>query len=148
MRAYLQGTSVVRVSWYNTSKSKYETYVVGFSSTDMQLRNDYAYFVDCSDNSSLLLYGATIAGPHAITLNPGWNAVGWSSLITLKASDLCNQSAAIQRICQYNSTSRIYDTYVAGFSGADKNFIIKPGTGYFIYLNSATTLQLNEGVIP
>jgi hypothetical protein len=114
----------------------------------MPIRNDYSYFVDCSDNTSLLLYGTTIAGPHAVTLYPGWNSVGWSSLITLKASDLGNQSAAIQRICRYNCTSGAYETYVTGFSGQDKNFDIKPGEGYFIYLNSATTLQLNEGVIP
>jgi hypothetical protein len=73
--------------------------------------------------------------------------VGWSCLDTVRASDLCSQSAAIQRVCRYNSASGTYDTYVNGFSGDDKNFKVKPGEGYFIYIESSTPVQLNEGGI-
>lgn len=139
---------VQRVSAYNISKSNFDTYVIGFSSIDkdIQIKPDQAYFVSCPNNTNFNLYGI-LNQPHTITVNPGWNVFGWSNLSTVKASDIGNRSTDIQRLCSYNGTTGAYDTYVVGFSGADKNFAIKPGVGYFVYLNSTAPKQLNLGGI-
>ena len=142
----LGGYGVRRVSSYNKSTGGYDTYVMGFSSADkdIKIKTDNAYFLETTNKTSLSLYGV-LYDPHNVTVNPGWNAVGWSSLSTIKASDLGNRSSDIQRICEYNSSAMAYDTYVLWFSSSDKNFNVTPGKGYFIYLNATTPKALKLG---
>ncbi len=148
MASQLGALGVQRVSAYNTSTGNFSTYVPGFSSADkdFQILPDKAYYVSCLNDTSFNLYGV-LNQPHTITVTPGWNVLGWSDLSTVKASDIGNRSTDIQRLCRYNNTTGAYDTYVAGFSSADKNFDVRPGEGYFVYLNSTATEQLNLGGI-
>jgi PKD repeat protein len=141
----LADLGVRRVSSYNYATGTYTTYVVGYSAGDMPISNDYAYFVDCAADTSLVLNGNLIPQPHTLTLNQGWNAIGWGSLSSVKASDLGGQSASIQRMSRYDTSASAFTTYVVGFSGDDKNFDVRPGEGYFVYLNSATPVQISEG---
>lgn len=141
----LGGYGIRRVSLYNNNKGSFDTYVIGFSTADkdIQLKNGNAYFLDATGQASIPIKG-TADGPRDVTLNAGWNAVGWSGLSTIKASDLGSRLSSIKRICRYNNANGGYDTYVVGFSSADKNFDIRPGEGYLINLNpgSAGTLRL------
>ena len=146
MASQLDSLGVQRVSAYDSQTGSYQTYVMGYTPVDMPIGDDYAYFLDCSGNTALMLYGDEFASPHNVVLNAGWNAIAWCSLSTARVSDLCGRSAAIQRVCRYNNTAGAYDTYVAGFSGEDKNFAIEPGEGYFIYLSSGP-VQINIGGI-
>lgn len=146
MASELGTYGVRRVASYNSATNGYTTDVIGYSTTDMQLQPDAAYFIDSSQPTSFTLYG-TIEGPHDVTLSPGWNAVGWRNLTTINASNLGYQLPDIQRICKYNSTTGAYDTYTVGFSSADKDFTIQPGKGYFIFLNSTANEQLKIGGI-
>lgn len=144
MASELGTYGVRRVAAYNSATNGYTTDVIGYSTTDMQLQPDAAYFIDSSQPTSLSIYG-TIEGPHNVTLSPGWNTVGWRNLTTVVASDLGNRLSDIQRICRYNGTTGTYDTYTMGFSSADKDFAIQPGKGYFIFLNSTANEQLKIG---
>jgi len=137
---------VRRVSSYNVDSGGYDTFVVGFSppSDDIQMKADHAYFVDCGSDVTFDLYGVEDEQRSA-TVYPRWNAVGWSSLSTVKASDISGRLGNIQRICRYNGSSGNYDTYVVGFSGEDMNFDIMPGDGFFLYLDSDTPGILSLG---
>ena len=135
-----------RVAAYNNITNSYDLSVIGYGSTDMQVLPDEAYFVDSASSTSFVLYG-TIEGPHDVTLYPGWNAVGWRNLTTVKASDLGNRLSDIQRICRYNASTESYNTYVIGYSSGDADFNVRPGEGYFVYLNSTAPEQLRIGGI-
>ena len=144
MASQLGSSGVTRVASYNGTTDAYDTYVLGYSSADMRILPDKAYFVDSGGSTSFKRYG-TAEGSHSIGLRPGWNAVGWCNKSTVKASDICGRLSDIQRICRYYSTTKAYDTYVAGFSGTSSKFNIKPGEGYFMYLNSTASEQLKIG---
>ncbi len=135
-----------RVSLYNNNKGGFDTYVIGFSSADkdIQLKNGLSYFLDAEDKTSIVINGVS-DGPRDVTVYPGWNAVGWSGLSTIKASDLGGRLSSIQRICRYNNANGAYDTYVVGFSSTDKDFDIKPGEGYLVDLNASSAGTLRIG---
>lgn len=135
-----------RVSAYDNSKGSYKTYVLGFSlpDQDIQIKPDQSYFMDSTVDYKITEYGSA-EEPRYTTLSPGWNAVGWTSLSTITAGDLGSRLSDIQRVCRYNNAARAYDVYVVGFSGSDKNFPVKPGEGYFVYLESSVPETLKLG---
>jgi peptidoglycan-N-acetylglucosamine deacetylase len=144
MASELGGLGVRRVASYDQASNSFVTDDVGYSASDMQILPDVAYFVDSAEPTSFLLYG-TIEGPHSVTLSPGWNMVGWRNLSSVSASDLGSRLPDIQRICTYDQTTGGYDTYFVGYSSAAQDFSIQPGQGYFIYLNSSASEQLEIG---
>lgn len=135
-----------RVSAYDNSKGSYNTYVLGFSSPaqDIQIKPDQAYFLDSTIDYKIPVSGV-FQEPRYTTISPGWNAVGWTSQSTIKASDLGSRLGDIQRVCRYNTATGTFDVYAVGFSGSDKNFDVKPGEGYFVYLQSNVPETLKLG---
>ncbi len=135
-----------RVSEYDNGRDAYNTYVLGFSPSadDIRVLPDRSYFMDSTLDFKIREYGVA-QEPRYITISPGWNAVGWTSLSTIKASGLGGRLSDIQRICRYNTTRHDFDVYVVGFSRSDANFDIKPGEGYFVYLQSNVPESLKLG---
>ena len=137
----LQGTGVVVVASYNKTSGGFNPYVVGVSpaSDDIQISMDNAYYLLCSQDTSLTIMGSDPSS-HSITLTPGWNMVGWSSLNSSTAKVVAAGIPGDQVFARYNSSTNGYDPYVEVSSPDSDTFALSPGVGYFILSDSEQSL--------
>ncbi|MBS3817126.1 MAG: hypothetical protein KGY76_06150, partial [Candidatus Thermoplasmatota archaeon] len=70
-----------------------------------------------------------------ITLEPGWNLVGYPSATEKSASDVL--PTEVSKVGVYDETGLYNITYVRGLSGLK----LKPGSGYWVYNNSTEPVQ-------
>jgi hypothetical protein len=113
----------------------YKQYIVGFSedSDDFEIKPDYGYYIYLNNETTFSIYG-TAPGQRNVDLKKGWNLIGWTSLNTTNASTLVHLSGNnIKYITMRNETTGEYQTYIAGLSREEDNFLIEPGRGYFVY---------------
>ena len=141
----LQGTGVVVVAMYNKTSGGYDPYEVGVGplSDDKQITIDNAYFMYSTRDTSITVRGNDPSG-RTISLSPGWNMVGWSSLNLSNAHDVAGMIPDTQVFARYNRTSNGYDPYMEGTAPIEDSFTIKPGEGYFIWTTNATTLTYGQ----
>jgi parallel beta-helix repeat protein len=76
-----------------------------------------------------------------VSLNPGWNLIGWCLTSNSDAATVCSKIPGNQIVARYNATSSGYDLYIEGSSPAKDSFVIKPGIGYFVGSDSVQTLN-------
>ncbi len=134
----LGSLGVSEVSWYNNSAGGYDTYIVGLTPDDFNLRPDRGYFLYCDRDTSLIVYGDEPSG-HSVSLYNGWNMAGWSTMSYSDASEVVSSMPGNQEIARYNTSSQGYDTYVEGLT--PDVFAVRPGEGYFIYSDAPVTLD-------
>ena len=141
----LAGTGVSIVSAFNASTGDYDSYIedVSLSSDDFALSSGTGYFLYCPTNSSLEINGKNQSEP-SVTINPGWNMIGWSSYNSSTAKDVCEAlSGSSKVISRFNATTGNYDSYISGVSPDSRNFAVSPGTGYFVYSGSTSPQTLD-----
>jgi hypothetical protein len=96
----------------------------------------------CSTNTTLVISGENQSNP-SVTINPGWNMIGWSSYNSSTAKAVCSALSGPQAvIAQFNASTGDYNSYIEGVSPDSYNFAVTPGTGYFVYSNSTTSQSL------
>jgi PKD repeat protein len=144
----LDGTGVSVVSGFNASTEDYDSFIEGISpgADDFALSSSTGYFLFCSANTTLVISGENQSNP-SVTINPGWNMIGWSSYNTSSAKAVCSAlSGSSAVISEFNASTGDYDSYIEGVSPDVYNFAIAPGTGYFVYSSLATpqTLYYNN----
>lgn len=142
----LKGTGILTVATYNKSTNGYDPYVVGLSplSDNKQIVIDNAYYLLCDHDLSLTILGTKPSEESNImSLSPGWNMVGWSSLNSSTAISLASMIPGNQTVARHNATTNGYDPYVERLSPAEDSFTLIPGEGYFILSDS--TQQFDFG---
>jgi hypothetical protein len=129
----LEGIGATDVARYNQLTSTYDVYMIGISlpEYDFKLQTDYGYWVYCESATSLIVYGQSPVS-RSVTLSPGWNLVGWSTLVVSNAKTVSGMLSDDQDIARYNTTTHTFDVYMEGISTDDYSFNMHPGEGYFI----------------
>jgi hypothetical protein len=150
MASDLVGTGVQTVSSYNIMTGDYNSYIIGISpsSYDISMKTDMGYFVFCTMDTSVVVYGAE-PSDRSITIYPGWNMIGWSSFTSSTAKAVCTEPSltGIQTIAKYNLATGDYNSYLEGISPDSYDFVIHDGIGYFVHTTSATPQTLHFEVI-
>ena len=146
----LTGIGVQTVASYNLTTGDYDSYIIGVSPSqyDITMSTDVGYFVYCTKDTSIVVYGMN-PSDRSITINPGWNLIGWSSFTssTAKAVSAEQSLSGAQTIARYNMTTGDYDSYIEGISPDSYDFSMHDGVGYFVYTGSATPQTLHFEVI-
>jgi hypothetical protein len=141
----LAGTGVLIVASYNIGTGDYDAYntVSSPSEYDISMSTDVGYFVYCTEDTSIVVLGSNPSG-RSVTINPGWNLVGWSSFTSSTAKAVCNQPSLSDRqiVAKYNTVTGDYDAYAEDSSPDEFDFATHDGEGYFIYTMSSTPQTL------
>jgi hypothetical protein len=133
----LTDMGITNVVTYDNANSTYKSYLIGISpsSYDINLKTDISYRIYCDRTTSITIYGP-LPGLRSVSIFYGWNSIGWSSMSSSTAKDVCAKVDGKQTIAKYNKTSSSYDTYLEGISPDKYNFGMVPGEGYEIYSDS------------
>ncbi|WP_158301501.1 Calx-beta domain-containing protein [Methanocella paludicola] len=146
----LAGTGVYIVASYNKDTGDYDAYntVSSPSEYDITMSTDIGYFVYCTAETSISVYGPS-PSDRSISINPGWNLIGWSSFTSSTAKAVCAQPSltGVQIIAKYNLTTGDYDAFAEGSSPDEYDFTVHDGAGYFLYTTSAAPQMLYYEVI-
>jgi hypothetical protein len=145
MASDLAGTGVMIVASYNIGTGDYDAYntISSPPEYDISMSTDVGYFVYCTTDTSIVVYGRN-PSDRSVTINPGWNLVGWSSFTSSTAKAVCNQPSlsGVQIIAKYNAITGDYDAYAENSSPDEFDFVMHDGEGYFIYTMSSTPQAL------
>ncbi len=112
----------------------------GLKTSLYYLIRDISYI---SQMIQLLLFPGVVPGEKTVSINKGWNLIGWTSLEKSSATasfvDPLNAGIVVMKDGSGN-----YRTYIAGFSGPDDNFDMEPGHRYYVYASSNSILQYGD----
>ena len=135
---------VDKVSVFNGNTQSFSNYIVGVSGPDknIQFIPDTGYFINCTRPTTLTLKGVKVDGPRTLTLNPGWNMIGWTPSYNSTAKTFGSLNPHINKISKFSTATSLYTTYIVGASPDDKNFQMTNGNGYFVYNNATTTITV------
>jgi hypothetical protein len=71
-----------------------------------------------------------------MTLNIGWNLIGWYHDYNTTASGLAGNISGCQMVSWFDSENQTFKTYIVGVPGYD--FTITSGMGLFILVDTAS----------
>jgi hypothetical protein len=99
-------------------------------------------WVDVSLALTVTLSGNLTTGPlfPALSLQSGWNNVGWSLSGATNASALAALVPNASAISMWNSTTQSYVTFIVGFSDPSYDFAVSDGTGVLVWVPSSTSM--------
>ncbi|OYT29235.1 MAG: hypothetical protein B6U94_07800, partial [Thermofilum sp. ex4484_79] len=124
------------VSRWDPVQQKFITYIPGVSPSEyvFNISIGTGYFVYVSDSVSSSINGTTVTSID-IRLVRGWNIIGWP-LGNLTASELANIIGDKTRyISKWDPVNDRFITYIPGISPKEYDFEVRPGEGYFIYVD-------------
>ncbi|MCD4746005.1 MAG: T9SS type A sorting domain-containing protein [Bacteroidales bacterium] len=102
------------------------------------------YYIKVNNNSQLIVCGPTVQCPVEIPLTLGWNIIGYPCIspqdALLAVKPLINSGILIKVIDQKGNTIENLPDY--GWVNFINNF--EAGEGYYVKVNSNTTLTINE----
>lgn len=131
------------VSVYNASMYVYTSYFNGAAAwKNMSLLPGNGYFI-YGNKPATMYYSGDAYPPGSLNVTYGWNVLGWTGTNNVMASDVLGRVSA-SMVSIYNSTTQSFQTYYVGASPA-KNFVLKPGSGFFLLSTSPTIQQLYTG---
>ena len=142
---------IQQVCEFNSTSLGFNPYVEGWSkpSADFALNCGVGYYVYCTANTSLLVYGSNPSNA-SVVISPRLNMIGWASYNSSTALAVCDalSGSSSTIISRFNSSTGGFDSYVQGWSKNASNFVITPGVGYFLYSYSATPQTIYYNSIP
>jgi hypothetical protein len=124
-------TGCLSVSGWDSKNQTYKTYIVGGPpSFDFQLSDGMGYFVDVTYNTSFTSTGLPISYVN-ITLNTGWNLLGWYHDYNTMASSLSENITGCLSISGWDAINQTYLTYIVG-GPPSFDFTIDCAKGLFV----------------
>ncbi len=139
----LNGTGVSDVAVFNTTTGRYDIYMEGISTPDedIPIMPGVGYFIYCDNPTDLDIKG-TQPTLNSVSLHIGWNLIGWNSQTPSNAKAICAELAGNQEIVKYNTRTGYFQGYVEDASPDSYNFAIQPGEAYFVYTDTAQSLNI------
>jgi len=122
-------TSCNSLSNWDAINQTYNTYIVGIPESDFSLENGSGYFVDVDDACVLNTSGERISSVN-ISLEIGWNLIGWYHNYNTTASSLAENISGCNSVSSWDATAQTYNTHIAGVPESD--FMISRGMGMFV----------------
>jgi parallel beta-helix repeat protein len=139
------------VQWYNISDTKdhWKHFQISKPSHLNDLNNlnhniGFWVHINSSNEISFLMNGTLPKNDQMIQLYPGWNLVGYPSIVNRLRDDALNNlqfGNEIKEIYYFNSKSQ-------SWKNLEVNEYIKWGVGYWFYLNSIATWIVNYTIPP
>jgi hypothetical protein len=145
-------TGDIVAAWDSVAQEYGQTYVIGVSGPayDFSIEQGVSYMIWVSVETQIVVKGISpeVLSSCSISLTVsetgGWTCIGLVSLAsTMHASDLasCVSDANVLFVSKWNSTSSAYEDYVVGTSPSSYDFEIKPGEGYWIWIDHSGVLE-------
>ena len=106
--------------------SSYSWYAVAHDQEDTSDSSIYSFTVEEQTNGSLSV---------EITLNIGWNQIGWANSYDTTASSIAENISGCLSVSAWDSVEQTYNTYIVG-GPPSFDFIITPGMGMFVDVTS------------
>ena len=96
-------------------------------------------WIDVAASVSSFVYGNLTAGPlyPTVSLQSGWNNVGWSLTGVTNASSLAALVTGCTAVSIWNATTQSYTTYIVGFSSTTYDFSVSEGMGVLVWSPAA-----------
>jgi LasA protease len=131
--------SISVVYAYNTVDGEYQTYIPGSVSNLSHMVAGRGYWVYSTKNASLNISGSAAA--KSITLEEGWNLVGYNSRSRQSIETALKSIAGkYSAVYFYDQNTRTYVGYIPGELN-DLNFM-EPGAGYWIHATTRSVWRL------
>lgn len=142
----VEGLAGVSVSVQNVSGAGNETYPGGLAyAAAYSVSPGRGVWVDTtSAATNIKLSGNMTTGPlfPKLTLQAGWNNLGWSLSGASTASGVATLiGSGVSALSMWNAATQAYVTYIVGFSDPSYNFNIAAGTGILVWVATATTFS-------
>ncbi|MEW6070939.1 MAG: hypothetical protein AB1485_10000, partial [Candidatus Thermoplasmatota archaeon] len=107
----------------------------------------YFIYVDVAVNVEIANNSRYVKGTQQFNLVSGWNMIGRVGCNATTASALGNAIKAQAgvtdvAIAKWNSTEGNWDGYLVGISPSNRDFDIGFGGGYFVFVNTAVSIEL------
>jgi outer membrane protein assembly factor BamB len=119
------------VSHWDAVNQTYKTYIVGGPPTfDFAIMDGCGYFVDMNQPDYLLIYGLQINTIN-VSLEIGWNLLGWYHSYNTTASSLSENITGCTSVSMWNANVQTYDTYIVG-GPPTFDFTVTCGIGVFV----------------
>jgi len=116
----------------------------GFPNTLTDVNLDWGYWVNMSQNTTLIIYGEPLEDT-SIELVPGCNAVAFKSAEPILLEDALN--VEYESIWTYNNLTGEWQCNVPGGSPSTNNLSeLVPGNAYCIYVNNGCTWEIGSPV--
>jgi hypothetical protein len=138
--------------WDSANQSYVSDYLVGISpsSYDFELQVGVSYMIWANSDEEISITGCApelysmINITLAVPEGGGWVPVGWvSSNTSVHASDLASfvEGAKVFFVSRLNTSLHLYEIYIVGISPMSFDFEIKPGEGYWIWIDRSGTMS-------
>ena len=121
------------VSWYDTVNETYKTATSG-GGYDFPLQCGWGYFVYVTNDSNVTVDGSPCSNV-SVSLDVGWNMIGWYHDDDTMASSLMQNISNCTMISWYDTVSQTFKTRT---SDGGYDFIISQGMGVFVYTTEAS----------
>ena len=125
------------VSKWNASLQTYDTFIVGGPpSFDFPIVEGHGYFVDVDESSMVTMVGLPIEDVN-VSLDVGWNLIGWYHDFNTTASSLAGNISGCTSVSKWNATMQTYDTFIVG-GPPSFDFTVSCGMGLFVEVNETS----------
>jgi hypothetical protein len=114
------------------------------------MMNTEGYYLRIEGNDNLILSGAPVDlsnTPFEIPLTQGWNMIGYPGQNPQEASSVLSQlidEGSLVKVISETGSTIEYISFLGVWDYGIDSF--EPGEGYYVRVNQATTLTINEGL--
>ena len=122
------------IKWNSTTQS-WMAYEKATGINNFTFENGIGYWVYTTSTTDFTTEGTKIS-TQTMTLNKGWNSIGWFNETAVNASDLASKIKNCTAIAYWNSTLGRFITHVPGSDIS--NFRIERGMACLVYVTSAS----------
>ncbi|MEM2933996.1 MAG: PGF-pre-PGF domain-containing protein [Methanocellales archaeon] len=145
---YLVNDKIKHISIYDSGIGEYRTYIANFSrdEEDFEVKPGQGLYVYVDGSTSVIFEGSEVQWSQwgnnmNLRFFKGWNLIGIPIASNCSASDFMKAfNGKARYLVRFDASNGTHETYIANFS--KENFALEPGSGYWVYLESAAELQL------
>jgi hypothetical protein len=134
------------VTKWDNEHQVYYSYVVGFGG-NFALENGSSYFVFVTQDLNMPLEGAVLSPAINLTLETGYNLVGWPYISYITASELADEITSCVKVSMFNSKYQLWlPEYIVGLP-VPWDFDVQMSDGVFVFVESGP-VQWEPRIIP
>jgi hypothetical protein len=124
-------SNCLSISGWDSINQTYKTFIVGGPpSFDFEILDGYGYFIDNNLSDILIISGNQINSIN-ISMNIGWNLIGWYHDYNSTASSLAENLTGCISVSCWDAINQTYKTYIVG-GPPSFDFSVSRGMGLFV----------------
>ena len=128
----------IMISRFDAENQTYKSYIVGGPpGFDFSIQDGYGYFILTNQSSTLNLSGPPITNV-SVSLEEGFNMIGWYHSYNTTASSLASNITNCTMVSKFDASNQTFKSYIVG-GPPGFDFTITPGMGVFVLVDVAST---------